>query len=62
MLDKGIEAKSISCPLMGVAASRNFAAKQASGELLWAIDNDATFAFTTALPQLVKLFSKSTIV
>jgi len=59
MLGKGMEAKSLSCLPMGVAASRNFAAGQASGELLCAIDNDATFAFPDSIDRIARLFKSN---
>jgi GT2 family glycosyltransferase len=55
----GIEARVIKCPLMGVAASRNLAARHATGDLLCFIDNDATFACSDRLCEAVKLFAAS---
>ncbi len=52
----GIEARVIACPQMGVAASRNLAARQASGDLLCFVDNDAAFTSPDCLCQGVKLF------
>jgi GT2 family glycosyltransferase len=57
MHDAGIEVKVVSCPQMGVAASRNFAAHHASGNLLCFIDNDAAFTTSEGLCYLVKLFA-----
>ena len=53
----GIEAQVVLCPQMGVAASRNLAARHASGDLLCFIDNDAAFASSDRLCQLVELFN-----
>ena len=53
----GIEARVVLCPQMGVAASRNFAARHASGDLLCFIDNDAAFASSDCLCQAVKFFT-----
>ena len=55
----GIEARVVLCPQMGVAASRNFAARHASGDLLCFIDNDAAFASSDRLCEAVKLFTGS---
>ncbi len=55
----GIEARVVLCPQMGVAASRNLAARHASGDLLCFIDNDAAFASSDRLCQVVKLFTGS---
>ena len=55
----GIEARIVRCPQMGVAASRNFAARHASGELLCFIDNDAAFASSDGLCHAVNLFARS---
>lgn len=56
MQQKGIKIKCIDCSSMGVAASRNFASKHASGDLLCAIDNDAYFDDPEGLNSAVKLF------
>jgi GT2 family glycosyltransferase len=56
MLKKGIEVKYINCSPMGVAASRNYAARQASGELFCVIDNDATFASFDCVERIAKQF------
>jgi glycosyltransferase involved in cell wall biosynthesis len=56
----GIEVKVVSCPQMGVAASRNLAARHASGDLLCFIDNDAAFATSDCLWQAVKRFACNT--
>jgi glycosyltransferase involved in cell wall biosynthesis len=53
----GIEARVVPCPQMGVAASRNLAARHASGDALCFIDNDAAFASTDGLYQAAKLLS-----
>lgn len=52
----GIQSRVALCPPMGVAASRNFAARQASGDLLCFIDNDAAFASFDGLDRMVQLF------
>lgn len=52
----GINANVVACPQMGVAASRNFAARHASGELLLFVDNDAAFTSPDCLRQVVKMF------
>src|ERR1035437_9576655 len=52
----GIETQVVRCPQMGVAASRNLAARHASGNLLCFIDNDAAFASSDRLCHLVELF------
>lgn len=57
MRSAGIEVKVVSCPKMGVAASRNLAAHHASGDLLCFIDNDAAFATSDCLCQAVKRFA-----
>lgn len=44
MAEVGIESRKVTCPMMGVAASRNLAAREASGEFLCFIDNDASFS------------------
>lgn len=59
MHGSGIEVRVVSCPQMGVAASRNVAAVHASGDLLCFIDNDAAFASFDRLDQLVELFSRN---
>jgi GT2 family glycosyltransferase len=56
MEEAGMEVKCKSCPPMGVAASRNYGAKQASGELLCIIDNDACFIDSTSIDQAVLSF------
>lgn len=60
MLCAGIEVKFISCPQMGVAASRNLAARHASGDLLCFIDNDAAFAAPYCLSQAEERFACNT--
>jgi hypothetical protein len=57
MRGAGIETRVVACLQMGVAASRNFAARQASGDLLCFIDNDAAFTSSDGLCHLVKLFA-----
>lgn len=51
---KGIDVTFVSCPLLGVAASRNLAARHASGDLLCFIDNDAVFAGPESLGPIVR--------
>lgn len=53
----GIEAKRVSCPPMGVCASRNLAASHASGALLCFIDNDATFSSQGSVSEAARLFA-----
>jgi GT2 family glycosyltransferase len=55
----GIGATYVQCPRMGVAASRNFAARHASGDLLCFIDNDAALASSHCLSQVAKLFCRN---
>lgn len=43
MRSKGMEVRIVPCEPMGVPASRNLAARHATGDLLCAIDNDAAF-------------------
>jgi len=57
MRQKGIDVTFVSCPLLGVAASRNLAVRYASGELLCFIDNDAVFAGPDSLQPLVRAFT-----
>ena len=54
-----IEVIVVPCPQMGVAASRNFAARKASGNLLCFIDNDAAFVSSDCLCQAANLFTGS---
>lgn len=56
MEETGIEVKSMSCPPMGVAASRNYGTRQASGDILCAIDNDASFVSDEGMARVVDLF------
>ncbi|MDR3413492.1 MAG: glycosyltransferase family 2 protein [Formivibrio sp.] len=56
LLNAGIETKVVRCPLMGVAASRNLAARHASGDLLCFLDNDAAFASSDGLCQAEHTF------
>ena len=56
MKTRGIEAKLVSCPKMGVAASRNFASQYASGDLLYYMDNDATLLGEDVLGTLARIF------
>jgi len=55
----GMEARVVLCPQMGVAASRNLAARYASGDLLCFIDNDAAFASSDCLCQAINFFTGS---
>ena len=56
MVARGFEFKTIKCPKMGVAASRNYAAERASGDLLCIIDNDACFVSEDSLGMTVQYF------
>lgn len=46
---RGISLRTIQCPRLGVAASRNLAASYARGDLLCFLDNDALFAEASAV-------------
>jgi GT2 family glycosyltransferase len=59
MSDANIQMRTVNCPPMGVAASRNFAAHLASGDLLCVIDNDACFEDPKCIERLVVLFESS---
>lgn len=52
-----IEVRFVRCDSMGVAASRNHAARHATGELLTFIDNDACFESYDAIDKVVRAFS-----
>lgn len=52
----GIGVLHCDCPRMGVASSRNFAARLATGKLLCAIDNDAIFADPDCVVRTVAQF------
>ncbi len=52
----GVDARSISCPVLGCPASRNLAAAAAAGDLLFFVDNDATIANPGDLAEAVTLF------
>jgi GT2 family glycosyltransferase len=52
--DRGIEGKMVSVPMKGVAGSRNLAAAEATGELLFFFDNDAIVAPTSDLGAVVR--------
>lgn len=56
MYQLGISAHKISCKPMGVPASRNFAARHASGKVLCFIDNDASFTSSNSISCIVKHF------
>ena len=56
MLQTGIEVKSIQCPPLGVAASRNLGASEASGDYLCFLDNDARFDSSDSIGQMMELF------
>jgi len=56
----GIEFRFAPCCMMGVAASRNHAASQATGELLIFIDNDACFESKNVLENVAIKFSIDT--
>jgi GT2 family glycosyltransferase len=53
----GIEVQVISCSRMGVAKSRNFGARYASGKVLVGIDNDACFISSDAITKVAQLFN-----
>lgn len=55
-----IEFRFARCCMMGVAASRNHAASQATGELLIFIDNDACFESQNAIENVAIKFSTDT--
>ena len=55
----GIDVVVRDCPRLGVASSRNFAARLATGELLCAIDNDATFADADCVAHTVARFQSN---
>jgi len=57
--DVGIKVLVRDCHLMGVASSRNFAARLATGRLLCAIDNDATFADPDCVARTVTQFQSN---
>ncbi len=57
MQSKGIEVQVVPCEPMGVPASRNFAARKATGDLLCGIDNDATFVDSECIKKAVKHFN-----
>ena len=52
----GIECQVVPCEMMGVAASRNLAAKHASGVLLCFIDNDAALVHTNSFEIITHRF------
>jgi GT2 family glycosyltransferase len=56
---KSIEVRFVPCELMGVAESRNFAARFATGTLLVFIDNDACFDQPDAIQRIIKRFEAS---
>jgi glycosyltransferase involved in cell wall biosynthesis len=47
------------CPRLGVAASRNLAARLSTGDLLCAIDNDATFLDSDGVTRAAELFQSN---
>jgi GT2 family glycosyltransferase len=55
MEGRAIEVRDQTCPLMGVAASRNLAARSASGDLLWFMDNDAALPSAEAVAAAVEV-------
>jgi len=56
MRSKGIEVQFVPCAFMGVPASRNLAARRATGDLLCAIDNDATFVDPDCVKRAAEFF------
>ena len=59
MIDAGIEFRSYSCPVMGVPASRNLAARYASGDVLFFLDNDASLVGEKALEEVIRIYKKN---
>ncbi|HVN79569.1 MAG TPA: glycosyltransferase family 2 protein [Terriglobia bacterium] len=59
MRERGIEFLNVSCPLKGVAASRNLATKYASGHLLCFLDNDAAFESSDDIATTADLFEQN---
>lgn len=57
MYHVGIETKVVPCPRMGVAASRNFAGRHATGGLICFLDNDAAFTSSNCLTQAANYFA-----
>ncbi len=57
--ESGIELRAERCALMGVAASRNWAAHLATGSLLCVIDNDAAFEAPDCVARAVKQFESN---
>ena len=56
MRRRKIEARQLRCPVMGCPASRNLAAKNATGDFLVFIDNDATFEKDTDITPVLDWF------
>jgi GT2 family glycosyltransferase len=54
----GIEARFLPCPPMGCPASRNLAAAQATGDLLFFMDNDATLTPDSDLGAIARMFGE----
>jgi GT2 family glycosyltransferase len=57
MHQHGIETRVVPCPWMGVASSRNFAARHASGDLFCFLDNDAAFTSPDCLSRAAGFFA-----
>ncbi len=57
---RGIDVRRLDCRPAGVAASRNLAAREATGTLLCFLDNDAILEPTSALSRLQELFRVQT--
>lgn len=56
MAHKGIEARALPCKPMGCPASRNLAARNATGDVLFFMDNDATVEPDADLGAVVDMF------
>lgn len=58
--NRGIEARAEQCCVMGVATSRNLAARVARGSLLIFLDNDAVFESSDSVARAVARFERDT--
>jgi GT2 family glycosyltransferase len=56
---RGIDARVLSCPILGCPASRNRAAAAATGDLLFFLDNDAVVDSRSSLAAVVELFQSN---
>ena len=59
MAQAGIEVKCVACPPLGVAASRNLGARNASGDLHCFLDNDALFVSPESAGLMADLFGSN---